>query len=216
MRSKKIFTSFLIAAAISVTGIVSTATAQSDLETNIEFRSVGVSIGGYSPSFDYFERTFWDFGGGAAIGVESEVSIMPVLGFKAGLAYFSTSSSVTRGEFAAEETLKYTLIPFTIAPVARYDFQEFSVSFSPGIDFYHISSSYESSAGTQSTKGNTTGFNLTGGIERDFNVIAVELFGQYIFGSFNQELQFSPDMPVDTQTIDLNGFKAGISLKYLF
>jgi len=216
MKLKNIFTVLLIAAAISATGIVSTATAQSNFDANIEFRSVGVSIGGYSPSFDYFQRTFWDFGGGAAIGLESEVTIMPVLGFKAGLGYFSTSSSVTRGEFATGETLKYTLIPFTVAPVARYDFPEFSVSFSPGIDFYHISSSYESSAGAQSSRGNTTGFNLTGGIERDFNAIAVELFGQYIFGSFDQELQFGPDMPVTTQTIDLNGFKAGISLKYLF
>jgi len=216
MRSKKIFTALLITAAIFATGMASTATAQSDFDANIEFRSVGISIGGYSPSLDYFERTFWEFGGGAAIGLETEVTIMPVLGFKAGLGYFSTSSSVTRGEFATEETLRYTLIPFTVAPVARYNFPEFTVSFSPGIDFYHISSTYESSAGTQSSRGNTTGFNLTGGIERGFGVIAAELFGQYIFGSFNQELQFGPDLPVDTQKIDLNGFKVGISLKYLF
>jgi len=213
MRLKNIITAIILT---TVTGFSSTAIAQSEFETNIEFRSVGISVGSYSPSFDYFDRTFWNFDGGAAIGIETELSIMPVLGLKTGVNYFTTSSNVTRGEFASEETLKYTLIPFSLALVGRYDFPEFSVSFSPGIDFYHVGSSYTGSSGKQETRGNTTGFNLAAGIERDFGVLGVELFGKYIFGSFTQELQFGPDLPVSTHTIDINGFKAGLALKYLF
>ncbi len=213
MRLKNIITAILLT---TVTGICSTATAQSDFETNVEFRSVGISVGSYSPSFDYFDRTFWNFDGGAALGLESELSIMPIMGLKTGVSYFTTSANVTRGEFASEETLEYTLIPFSLALVGRYDLPEFSVSFSPGIDIYHIGSSYTGSSGTQGTRGNSTGVNLAAGIERKFGVLGVELFGKYLFGSFDQEMQFGPDLPVTTETIDLNGFKAGLTLKYLY
>lgn len=213
MRLKNIITAILLTA---LTGIFNIATAQSEFESHVEFRSVGISIGSYSPSFNYFDRTFWIFDGGAAIGVESELSIMPVLGLKTGVSYFNTSANVTRGEFATEENLKYTLIPFSLALVGRYDFPELSVSFSPGIDLYHIGSSYTGSSGTQGTRGNTTGFNLAAGIERNFGVLGVELFGKYLFGSFDQEMQFGPDLPVTTEEINLNGFNAGLALKYMF
>jgi len=213
MKLKYIISAILLTA---VAGISSTATAQSEFETNVELRSVGISVGSYSPSFGYFDRTFWNFDGGAAIGFESELSIMPVLGLKAGVSYFNTSSNVTRGEFASEETLKYTLVPFSLSLVGRYDFPEFSVSFSPGIDLYHVGSSYTGSSGTKDSRGNATTLNLAAGIERNFGVLGIELFGKYIFGSFDQEMQFGPELPVTTEEIDLNGFKAGLALKYLF
>ncbi|CAN5193865.1 hypothetical protein BH23BAC3_BH23BAC3_14160 [soil metagenome] len=137
MRSDRsyVFKSILALAVIFLSGWGSISTAQSGFDTQIELRSVGVSVGNYSPSFDYFDQTFWDFDGGTALGIESELSIMPVFGIKAGFSYFSTSSSVNRLEIEGEETLTYTLTPITIGAVARYDFPEFTISFSPGIDF---------------------------------------------------------------------------------
>jgi len=216
MRIGHTYTACLAAIICALTGWVGSASAQSAFTPKLELRSVGVSVSSYSPSFDYFDQTFWDFDGAAAWGIETELSIMPALGVKAGLGYFRTSSSVDRAEFEGEETLTYTLTPFTIAPVARYSHPHFTVSFSPGIDFYRVKSSYESVAESESTSGNVTGFNLRGGLEREFGVIGIELFGKYVNASFEQQMQFEPGEELTTEEVSLDGLQAGITVKYLF
>lgn len=192
------------------------AQSQSAFEPQVELRSAGVSIGGYSPSFDYFDRTIWDFNGGPVLGIETELSIMPVLGVKLGIGYFRTSSSINRPEIEGEETRTYTLMPVSLAPVARYNFPQFIISISPGIDIYRVVSSYEVEAGTESTSGNVTGFNITGGIERSFGAVGIEVYGKYVIGTFEQHMQINLDDPIVREEVDFNGPAAGVVLKYLF
>lgn len=204
----------------SVSLFSSSAAAQSSndpFEFSPELRSVGLSMGTFSPSFNYLnDRTFWDFGTGAGISLDTELSLMPVLGFKLGFGFFQTNSDVRRGEFAQLETLEYTFVPLTLALVGRYTFSNVvTASISPAIDLYSIDSEYSGSSGVQSAKGSATGFSITGGLEREFGPIGVELFGKYAMGSFDQEFQFGQGLPVTTEEISIDGFNMGLTLKYM-
>lgn len=216
MKLLKTFTIILLTVPLMTAGFYSTSHAQGNEDGGIALRSIGLQVGNYSPSFDYFDRTFWDFSGGATLGAEAELYLLKNIGLRAGVGYFNTSSDVTRGALQ-EETFEYQMIPVRLGVVGYFDLGGVAtLSVSPGVDFNMINATYSSGSGDQESSGMATTYNVGAGLEKAFGNIGVELYGTYIIGSFDQDLQFSSNAQVTTEEIDLNGLNFGVKLKYLF
>lgn len=216
MKLQKLLSIVVLTVSLTVAGLVSTSQAQVNEDGGVSLRSIGVSVGSYSPSFDYFDRTFWDFSSGATFGAEAELYLINNIGVRGGVGYFNTSSDVTRGALQ-EETFEYSMIPIQLGVVGYFDLGGVAtLSVSPGVDFNMINATYSSGAGDQDSSGMATTFNVGAGLEKAFGNIGVELYGKYVIGSFDQDLQFSSDSEVTTEEIALDGLSFGVALKYLF
>jgi hypothetical protein len=190
------------------------ATAQ-ESSVDPQFRSVGIYVGAYSPSFDYFDRTFWNFSGGASFGLESELNLTDFFGIRGSAGFYSTSSGVDR-VIGLSETLRYQMVPLSLSPYVYYKPEYVTLFLKTGVDLLPIFGSYNSNNRTQSFSGATTTFHVEGAIEVDFDTYGISLFAKYIVGSFDQDFTFSEGSPTTNENIDLNGFNFGLSFKYLF
>jgi hypothetical protein len=79
-----------------------------------------------------------------------------------------------------------------------------------------INATYSSGSGEQESSGMTTTYNVGAGLEKAFGNIAVEVYGNYILGSFDKDIQFSSGGTTSTEEIALDGLNVGLKLKYLF
>lgn len=190
------------------------ATAQ-ESSVDPQFRSLGVYMGTYSPSFDYFDRTFWDFSGGASFGIESELNITDYFGVRGSTGYYSISSTVSR-VIGVSETLRYQMIPLSLSPYVLYKPEYVTLFLKTGVDLLPIFGSYNSNFQSQSFSGSTTTFHIEGAVEVDFDTYGISLFAKYVVGSFDQDFTFSEGATTTEENIDLNGFNFGLSFKYLF
>lgn len=215
MKFLKTLTAIFLTVSLMIAASTSNSYAQSD-GNGISLRSVGLQVGSYSPSFDYFDRTFWDFSGGATFGAEAELNLINNIGVRGGVGYFNTSSDVTRGSLQ-QETLEYSMIPIRLGVVGYFDLGGVAtLTVSPGVDFNMINATYSSGSGEQESSGMTTTYNVGAGLEKAFGNIAVEVYGNYILGSFDQDIQFSSGGTTSTEEIALDGLNVGLKLKYLF
>lgn len=179
------------------------------------FRSVNIYGGFFNPSFSYFDRTFWDFSGGANFGVETEFDFNPYFGIRGSIGFFGTSSDVQRMA-GNTETLRYQFVPISFSPYVKYEPENITLFLKTGVDLIPISGSYIADFRTQSVSGSTTTFHVEGAVEHVFNEIALSLYVKYLIGSFDQEITFIEGTSPTTENIELNGFSFGFAFKYLF
>lgn len=174
---------------------------------DVQFRSVGLSVGMYSPSMDYFDRTYWSFDSGANFGIDAEVDITKLLGIRAGVGMYSTSSEIQRAAIMPVETMTYTLVPVSLGWYARYDLGPVVAGFHNNVDFNSITAKYEAGSEEQSQSGKATTFNFGLSLERAIGNFGVQVYGRYAIGEFEQMVGNN------AEKVDLSGLQAGVTVR---
>jgi len=192
----------------------SAVSGQSFLKDNL--RSVDFSFGVQNSSFDYFDRTFWDFSSAPELGIGTEIFLTDQVVGRLGVGFSQHSSTIQREALAGREILKYSFVPIQIGLLFTHEFDMIRVLFGPDIEFINVRGSYDSPAGVQSGWGGTTALNLNASVEYNLDPVAISLYTKYKFGSFDQELQFEQGGSIATENINLNGFSGGIRISYIF
>jgi len=191
------------------------ARAQQQSAFQNDFRSIGLYLGGYSPSFNYFDRTFWDFSTGVQFGLEGEYNITHYSGIRMSFGFFSTSSEANRVSGTTEK-LSYQFFPFSISPYLNFEPGYVTLFLRAGIDFTAIRARYATNSPSQLVNGGTTTYHIEGAIERSLEEFGLSLNLRYTFGSFDQEFTFDEGSSTTTESINLDGFSVSLSLKRLF
>ena len=195
-------------------------------DDRFSLRSVSISIGSYQPSFDYFDRTAWNFNDGTMSDIRVEWNLIRPLSVVGGVGYFNLFSRVKRGDLAYEEQLVYDMLPLSLGLTGRFRVDAITIPgvdawnlyLNTGADLFLISATYRYCVCAPETtkRGSTLAMVGNGGLELAFNRFALDLFAGYRVGEFEQSLQFNEDSDPATEGISLTGFTYGIRLAYLF
>lgn len=204
---KRLFSLLLVTAIVAAGGSNLMAQNGGYFTPDVQFRSVGLSVGMYSPSMDYFDRTFWSFDSGANFGIDAEVDITRLLGVRAGVGMYSTSSEIQRATNMPVETMTYTLIPVSLGWYARYDLGPVVAGFHNNFDFNTINAKYEAGSDEQTQSGAATTINFGLSLERAIGNFGVQLYGRYAIGEFEQMVGNS------AEKVDLSGLQAGVTVR---
>ena len=188
------------------------ARAQQQSAFQSDFRSVGIYVGTYTPSFDYFDRTFWNFSTGVKFGMEGDYDITPHSGVRMSIGLSTLSSEVSRVP-GTTERLRYQFIPFTIAPYLYYEPDYVTLFLRAGVDFTAVLSRYSVDTPSRLGNGSTTTFHIETAVERALEDFGIALNLRYTFGSFDQDFTFNEGGTVNTEKINLNGFSISLSVK---
>lgn len=195
-------------------------------DDRFSLRSVSISIGSYQPSFDYFDRTAWNFNDGTMSDIRVEWNLIRPLSVVGGVGYFNLFSRVKRGDLAYEEQLVYDMLPLSLGFTGRFRVDAITIPgvdtwnlyLNSGADLFLISATYRYCVCAPETtkRGSTLAMVANAGAELTFNRFAFDLFAGYRLGEFEQSLQFNEDSEPSTEGISLTGFTYGIRLAYLF
>jgi len=179
--------------------------------------SVGISIGYYSPSLDYWKnRTSYDLGGSILPSLQIDAALFPYVNARLSAGYFSTSAEITRLESWGSEKIGLTLVPVSLSLYAPLNADAFTFYAGGGVDLTAITANYDSPASSQKGTGSTTTAHFLLGAERAFSNYAIGFEGKYVLGKYKQNLDFTGSGTPSMEEVSLNGIYAGISLKYRF
>jgi hypothetical protein len=179
--------------------------------------AIGIGIGYYSPSFDYWKnRTDYDLGGGILPSLQIDAALFPYVNARLSAGYFSTSAELTRLESWGSEKIGLTLIPVSLSLYVPLNADAFTFYAGGGVDLTAITATYDSPSSSQKGTGSTTTGHILLGAERAFSNYSFGLEGKYLLGKYKQNLKFSAAGTEFMEEVSLNGIYAGISLKYRF
>lgn len=197
--------------------------------------SVGLEIGWYNPSLDYWKNTSpyyknADFAGAVSIDGIFDKKIAGNFHGQAGIGYWQvTSSDLTLDSLGYGNTnLVLTGVPITFDVVYHLKPLQFSivtpfVGIGGEVLFIQHKENFENKENPDPQWGSTIMGNATAGFEASVSdQFMVDLGFQYKLGSYKQDFNIYDDsenpqvIDVITEEISLNGLKVGITLRYLF
>jgi hypothetical protein len=179
--------------------------------------SVGVNFGVYTPAFEYYERTFWDFPQAMGmVGAEGEVDLHHLLKLRAGVGFGTTSSTVFRGQpFGTDEKLQYNFIPIGVSLLPNWQAGRLNVHAGPSVDFMHVRARYTSRSYDTKVGGNTMTFGGVAGLSyRILPGLEMSVQGRYMVGEYTKQFIFDTGSGfVGNEGIDLSGPHISIGVK---
>ena len=178
-------------------------------------KSIGLTAGFYSPSFDFFDQSLWSFSHTSAFGAEFDYHFNRYFFVKTGVDFHSSEAEVLRPEFDWSESILFEFIPIHLSLLGKYQLEHFSVFGGPGLEFVSISGTYNSPNESQFKSGYTTLYSINAGAQKEFGNFAVSLQSKYLIGEFRQRMEVGTDLSRNNE-ISLNGLKISVVVKYLF
>ena len=178
--------------------------------------SFGVSFGLYSASFEYYNRSFWDFPEAMGlVNLEGEVDLHHRLRLRAGVGYANVNSTVFRGEaFGIEESLNYDFIPISISLLPHYSREKLSVFAGPSLDFMNIRTHYTSRSFDTRETGSTMLYGGLAGVSyKIMPRLELSLQGRYVVGEFDKLIIFNPAAPQFEEVIGMTGPQISVGVK---
>lgn len=207
---------------------------ESDQNSSVSIYSVGVLLGWYNPSLDYWkEKSEFkdaDFSGAVDVKGFFDVQFINCLNMRIGVEYWQTTATEDLQGFGNTKLL-LTGIPITLDVLYYIKPIRFSV-ITPFIGaggaytFINYKLDFEQKDNPDPSKGSTfAGTGIAGLQAKLSEKFALDLEFDYKFGSYNQEFTKEivnpenpeePEFEIITETISLNGPFVGLTLKYLF
>lgn len=178
-------------------------------------KAIGLKAGFYSPSFSFFDQSFWNFSNPTPFGVEFDYHINRFLFIKTGVDFYSSEAEVIRPELEWQEKIEFEFIPVHFSLLAKYDFEYVEAFAGPGLEFISIATTYTSPNRTEFKSGYTSVFTINAGVERRFGDFALSLHSKYTLGEFRQRMDVGSNLQRNNE-ISLNGLHIGTTVKYLF
>lgn len=228
----------LLVVCFLVCGIFTHVSAQettgTEQQTTFGIRSVGIQIGWYNPSMDYWNDTYfknnkWEnkFKGSIYYGAFFELNIINNLRARAGFSYWK--ETVKSGEIQIgglmekkELTISLASIPIDIIYQLYFlSFEKFKPYAGIGGSFLFIQDKYiRQPNGLPKEEIKEQGQDFTGhvilGIERQIiKHFSAGLEFNYVFGKYQQEVR-SPAGDIIKEDVSLSGPQIGIKLAYDF
>jgi hypothetical protein len=210
--------------------------AQEESNEDVSFKSyaVGLSLGWYNPSLDYWKDNseFKDASFSGAISVKGfyDLQITKNLHGQVGIGYWQSSTEHDLQGFGNTKLL-LTGVPISLDIQYYIEAIRFSI-ITPYVGaggeytFIQHKLNFEQKDNPVPSNGSTFLGNVVVGLEAKLsNNFAMDLEFRYKFGSYNQEFKreiIDPENPDDPtfeiveEKINLNGPFVGLSLKYLF
>lgn len=204
----------LIAAALFILMLVPVQI--STASDNDDFRkAIGLTAGFYSPSFDFFDQSLWNFSHSSSYGAEFDYHLNHYLFLKTGVDFYSSQAEVIRPELDWSESITFEFIPLHLSLLGKYQLEHFSVFGGPGIEFVSISGTYKSPNESQFKSGYTTTLSINAGVQKEFGKFMFSLHSKYVAGEFRQRMDLGTNLRRNSE-ISLNGLKLSAAVKYLF
>ncbi len=197
----------------------------------VGIHSVGINIGSYTPSMDYWNDnalTTWGskFGGSLYGNLNVEVSLIKVLGLRVGVGYWNqelTESGIQYGSELRNDKIAVQFIPLNFDVIFRSPLEmssEFGLYGGIGTGINFISMDYTISIpslgeNVQSHSGRNTIFHLIMGADyKIMNNLAVGAEFKYIFAKYAQDVLVETNLR--QEDVSMNGVQLMATIKYLF
>lgn len=209
-------------------------TNDTEQQTTFGVHSVGIQVGWYKPSMDYWNDTYFNdnnwankFEGSFYYEAFLDLNIINTLRFRTGLSYWKgsvESGQIQIGGLMGSEKLELSLISIPIDFIYQPNFLTFE-KFKPyvgfGGDFLFIQDKYTRKVeGFSDEELKKQGQDFTGhlivGIERPIvNHLSLGLEFNYVLGKYIQEVR-NVDGDIIKEDVSLAGPKIGLTIAYSF
>lgn len=222
---KKIYLSLIIIFALSASAVAQHQSYRQfrHSQSKSGFKSLGLGLGVYLPSLDYYkDQTGYDFGIAPTASVFAEFWLFKPVAVRVGGSYATTSATQAgTGTFSEETTL--TFLPLTVDALF-YALPQRRFSRAPSLNYYaglgadlaQISVKYKSPTSSQSLSGQATFIHVIVGAQYPMTSnlsLGGEL--QYVLGDYSQGFLLDNGSEV-TQKVSTAGPKVLVTLSYSF
>ncbi len=189
----------------------STANAQKNFGVN----SYGVHVGRYTPSFDAWEGTVWEFGPATMVGVDMDLDMAKQVRLRIGAAGGSTAATVLRDPGVGNEELRYRFLPIGATVIVHTPLQLFEAYGGAGLDLMSIKTTFESTIDRSEISGSAYLPHVLVGIKvmlAERAHLSVQL--KQVLGTYDQQFQLEGENNVRvTQPIKMQGAYWSVGLR---